>query len=145
MNVNVEDLMTAQVLIITRHQTVSHVRELMSKHGINALPVVDGEGQPLGMVTSSDLVAELSPTSRVSSIMSRKVVTVPAYAEPRVAARTMRNQHIHHLVVTHEKKIVGILSSFDLLRLVEDHNFVAKNAPSGKHPKWTKRHPAVDA
>ena len=49
----------------------------------------------------------------------------------------MRNHQIHHLVVTHEQKIVGVLSAFDLLKLVEDHRFVMKNpsTPSKKKPK----------
>jgi signal-transduction protein with cAMP-binding, CBS, and nucleotidyltransferase domain len=42
----------------------------------------------------------------------------------------MRNHHIHHVIVTHEQRIVGIISSFDLLKLVEDHRFVMKNAPT---------------
>ena len=47
-----------------------------------------------------------------------------------VAARIMRKNKIHHVVVTHEKRVVGIISSFDLLKLVEEHRFVAKGAPS---------------
>ena len=62
--------------------------------------------------------------------MSKKVFTVPEYEDASVAARVMRNHHIHHLVVTHEQKVVGILSTFDLLQLVEDHRFVMKNAPT---------------
>lgn len=139
MNVKVEDLMTSQVLTASRHQTVGHVRELMASHGIHALPVVDSAGEVVGIVTSTDVVAEVSSTSKVSSVMSRDVVSVPAYAEPATAARMMRNKGIHHLIVTHEKKIVGILSTFDLLQLVEDHNFVAKNRPNQPHHKWAKR------
>jgi signal-transduction protein with cAMP-binding, CBS, and nucleotidyltransferase domain len=41
----------------------------------------------------------------------------------------MRNHKIHHLIVTHEQKVVGILSAFDLLKLVENHRFIDKNAP----------------
>ena len=42
----------------------------------------------------------------------------------------MRKHRVNHVIVTHEKKIVGILSSFDLLQLVEEHRFVMKNAPA---------------
>ena len=61
--------------------------------------------------------------------MNANVYTVPQYADASLAARIMRNHGIHHVVVTHEKKVVGIISSFDLLRLVEEHRFVMKNAP----------------
>jgi hypothetical protein len=39
--------------------------------------------------------------------------------------------------VTHEKAIVGILSSFDLLKLVEEHRFIAKPGP--KEPEKGKK------
>ena len=57
---------------------------------------------------------------------------MPAYSDPALAATLMRKQHIHHLVVTHEQKVLGILSSFDLLQLLEGKRFVAKNAGSKK-------------
>ncbi|MGI9383563.1 MAG: CBS domain-containing protein, partial [Methyloligellaceae bacterium] len=62
--------------------------------------------------------------------MSDHVIVVPAYNDASVAARIMRKRKIHHVVVTHEKKVVGIISSFDLLKLVEGRRFVARNAPT---------------
>ncbi len=38
----------------------------------------------------------------------------------------MRKHKIHHVVVTHEQEVVGIISSFDLLELVENRRFEAK-------------------
>ena len=64
--------------------------------------------------------------------MSNVVYVVPQYDDVSIAARVMRNHRIHHVVVTHEKKIVGILSAFDLLKLVEDHRFSMKNPPTRK-------------
>ena len=134
MNIKVKDLMSSQVLTAQRHQTVGHVRQVMSNNGIHAMPVVGSDGDVIGMVTSTDLVGTVKEDSRISAIMSTDVVTVPAYSEPRTAARCMRNQHFHHLVVLDEKKVVGILSTFDLLRLVEDKRFVMKSAaPQGKN------------
>ena len=51
----------------------------------------------------------------------------------------MRNHHIHHLVVTHEQKVVGMISAFDLLKLVESHRFVAKNPPTSSKRRGSKR------
>jgi CBS domain-containing protein len=67
--------------------------------------------------------------------MTEDVRTVPAYNDASVAARIMRKNKIHHVVVTHEKKVVGIISSFDLLKLVEGHRFTAKAAPSKSKKK----------
>jgi predicted transcriptional regulator len=70
--------------------------------------------------------------------MSKEVLTIPKYSGIHIAARVMRNHHIHHLIVTHEKKIVGVLSSFDLLTLVEDHRFIMKNGPTKSNKKSSR-------
>ena len=47
--------------------------------------------------------------------------------------------HAGRVVVTDERKVVGILSAFDLLKLVEDHRFQMKQAPTpGKHKRNTR-------
>lgn len=137
MNVKVSDLMSDRVMTTTPSQTVGHVRKVMREHRVSCMPVVDGEGQPIGIVTATDLLAEYPDAKRVGQIISDQVYTVPQYADVSVAARTMRNHHIHHLVVTHDRRIVGLLSTYDLLRLVEDKRFTMKNPPST--PKRTRR------
>ena len=137
--VKVEDLMAHQVMTVTRHQTVGHVRELLTKHAIHALPVVDKDWEPVGIVTSSDVIDGVADETLAGKVMTKNVHTVARYASPHIAARLMRKHKIHHIVVTHEQKIVGILSSFDLLRLIEDKRFVSKNLPSTpKKAKWEK-------
>lgn len=132
MNVKVHDLMVEQVMNTTPSQSVGRVREIMKKHHVSSMPVVNGEDEPVGVITASDLIACKKDETRVSQVMSDTVYTVPRYADVSLAARVMRNQKIHHVIVTHEKKVVGVLSSFDLLQLVEDHRFVPRNAPTPK-------------
>jgi predicted transcriptional regulator len=137
--VKIEDLMIHQVMTVTRHQTIGHVRDLLSKHSIHSLPVIDNDWEPVGIVTSSDVIESLADETLIGKVMTRKVYTVARYASPHIAARTMRKHHIHHLVVTHEQKIVGIVSSFDLLRLIEDKRFETKNLPSTPNKaKWER-------
>ncbi len=131
-DMTVGDLMVASVMTTTPSRTVGHVREVMAEHRVHAMPVADPDGQPVGIVTSTDLIGDVSEKTRVSQVMTRSVYTVPQYSDPSAAARIMRNHRIHHVVVTHEKKIVGIVSSFDLLVLVEDRRFVRKNPSTPK-------------
>ena len=132
MNVKISDLMARQVITAQPHHTVEHVRGLMEHNRISAVPVVGPDGEAVGIVTATDLVAELKNGSPISQIMTERVYRVPAYNDVHVAARVMRRNKIHHVVVTHEQAVVGIISSFDLLRLVEDHRFVSKDAPAPK-------------
>jgi len=128
--VRVCDLMADRVVSLTRHQTVGHARQLLSKLGFHSLPVVDQDGEAVGILTSSDLIEDVKDETVVGKVMTREVQTVARYSAPHVAARLMRKHHIHHLVVTHERKVVGVLSSFDLLAIMEDKRFVVKNLPS---------------
>ena len=139
MNVKVKDIMSGSVITTEPHKSIDHVRGMMEKNKVSAVPVVNTDGEALGIVSSTDLVPELNGSSAVSNLMTKKVYTVPKYDDVSIAARVMRNHQIHRVVVTHEKKVVGILSTFDLLKLVEDHRYVAKNAPTKSTRKGPKR------
>jgi CBS domain-containing protein len=130
MNVKVADLMRGEVVTARPHHTVEHVRGLLSRNRISAVPVLGETGEPLGIISSTDLVAERKDGTPISSIMTKKVYTVPRYEDVSIAARVMRNHSIHRVVVTDDQKVVGILSAFDLLKLVEDHRFQLKQKPT---------------
>jgi CBS domain-containing protein len=139
MSIKVEELMTKSVITAQPHQSVEHVRNMLERNSISSVPVVDSDGHPIGIVSSTDLVQGLKPAAPISQIMTEKVYTVPQYDDTSIAARVMRNHNIHHVVVTHEQKVVGMLSAFDLLKLVESHRYVAKNAPTSSKRKGGKR------
>jgi len=139
MSIKVEELMTRSVITAEPHQSIEHLRNMLEKNSISAVPVVDSDGHPVGIVSATDLVHDLKPGAPISQIMTEKVYTVPMYDDTSIAARVMRNHAIHRVVVTHEQKVVGVLSAFDLLKLVEGHRYVAKNAPTPSKRKGGKR------
>lgn len=135
MNVKVDDIMVASVITTHQHQTIGHIKDIMRRNGIHSIPIVDADNEVEGIITVNDLTGDVSDDSQARMVMTKKVLTVPRYSGAHIAARIMRNHKIHHLVVTHEKKIVGVVSSFDLLILVEDHRFVMKNPPTKSKKK----------
>jgi CBS domain-containing protein len=139
MNVKVADLMVPNVVTTTPHKTVGHVKAMMRNSNIRVLPVVGPEDEPLGIISASDLLDDLSDETPVSRVMTEKVYTVAQYDDVHVPARVMRNHRIHHVLVTHESRVVGILSSFDLIQLVEDKRFVMKNPPTESSRRKKRR------
>ena len=116
----VEDLMSKQVVTMQQNHTVEQARRLIHEHGVTAIPVV-GDGDELrGIVSTTDLAADLDGDTPVKQVMNEGVYAIPTGMELHLAAQMMRNQHIHRVVVVEEKRVVGILSAFDLLKLVED-------------------------
>ncbi len=139
MNVKVHELMTKDVVTTEPHASIERVRRILQRNQVGAVPVVDTEGRPVGIVSSRDLAADLSPESPVSKVMTEKVFSVAQYDDVSIAARVMRKHKIHRVVVTHEQKVAGVVSAFDLLALVEGRRFVAKNPPSkGRRKKSTR-------
>ena len=139
MSIKVEELMTTSVITAQPHHSVEHVRHMLENNSISAVPVVDSDGHPVGIISLTDFVQELKPGAPISQVMTEKVYTVPQYDDTSIAARVMRNHKIHRVVVTHEQKVVGMLSAFDLLKLVEEHRYVAKNPPTPSKRKGGKR------
>lgn len=133
-NATVADIMHSPVMSLTPHQSVGHARELMRQHGVSAFPLVEPGGELVGIVTASDLLEDHADATTLGSFAKRHVYTVHPDDGPHVAARIMRNHGLHHVVVVESdaglQTVAGMVSSFDLLRLVEDHRFVMKNAPT---------------
>ena len=129
MNVKIADLMAKQVITSQPHHTIDHVRKIMQRNHISAVPIVNGDDEPLGIITSSDFGRGLKGSTPVSSILQSHVYQVPAYNDISVAAKVMRKNKIHHLLVTHEGAVVGIISSFDLLQLIDTHRFTMHQPP----------------
>ena len=132
MKVKVKDLMSKSVVTAQPHHSVATIRDKMTKHKLNSIPVVSTEQEPVGVVSASDIVAIDKAGTPISKVMTEHVYTVPGYDDVSVAARMMRNHKIHHLMVTDNKQLVGIISSFDLLKLVEGHRFAMKNPSTPK-------------
>ena len=139
MNIKVQDLMTTGVVTAQPHQTVETLKGKMIKHSIRMIPVVSSDNEPVGVVSVSDLVSTGKEGTPISNIMTDKVYTVPDYEDASVAARIMRNHKIHHLIVTSDKHVIGVISSFDLLKLVEGHRFEMKNPSTPKNKGKGKR------
>jgi len=51
----VEDIMSDEVVVMQENQQVSHARNLMLKHGLSRVVIVDTQGKPVGIVTEKDL------------------------------------------------------------------------------------------
>jgi CBS domain-containing protein len=111
--------MATHVICISPLETAAQARELLRTYRVSALPVEDDARRAVGIVTATDL-AQAGEDALIRDVMTTGVFTVPKLAEAHVAARLMRRHRVHHLLVTEGGSAVGIISSFDLLRVVED-------------------------
>jgi CBS domain-containing protein len=57
---------------------------------------------------------------RASDAMTREVITVPPQMPASGVARVLRERKIHRVFVSADGQLLGVLSAFDLLRVLED-------------------------
>src|SRR5919106_2860404 len=98
--------------------TVGEAARTMQQARIGSVLIA---ANPPGIITDRDLrgrviAAGLGPETPVGQVMSRPLKTVDSNAPVFTALRLMLEEHIHHLALVEEGKIVGVISSTDLLR-----------------------------
>lgn len=102
---------------------------MIEDHEITALGVLDDAGVLVGVLSRTDLLSAAIgepgatfslPDVPVAELMSPEPVTIEADAEMAEAARTMRLQKVHRLVVVRDGAPVGVVSTRDVMRAVAD-------------------------
>ena len=138
----VSEVMTRDVVTLSPEMTVVQAWELMLKHILKALPVINDQREVVGMLTDEDLLcctqsrpalassiggeildqalnALRTSNTRVADVMVHPVVTANEAESLGVAAARMAKHGLKRLpVVNNAGKLVGVLSRLDVLRQV---------------------------
>ena len=130
MTLTVDRLMAQGVVVASLDHTVDYVLRQILTLDIQAVPVADAAGKPVGIVRSRDLLKSVNPDSPVSEVMAKHVITIDRKAKIQAAASLMRQNRQRQLVVTDGETIVGILSAYDFLELIERGSFSPSDAAS---------------
>lgn len=137
------DIMVREVVTIDAYQTVRAAAQVLLDNRISGLPVIDGNGYLVGIVTEGDLIrrAEIgtnkrrswwlelftSPEARaidfvrshavhVADLMTRRVVTAAEDTPLRQIANLMERHGVKRVPILRDGKLVGIVSRANLLR-----------------------------
>jgi CBS domain-containing protein len=133
--------MTSRVHVARPLTPFKRLVQLIEENRVSAIPIVDGQGIPVGIVSESDLLfkerrhelesessllhprrrrQELAKAEGVVAweIMTKPPITVRSDTTLPQAARVMQERNVRRLVVVDERdKIVGIASRSDLLQV----------------------------
>jgi CBS domain-containing protein len=101
--------------------------DFLLRHRVTGVPVVDSDGGLLGIITETDLLKLVTegiqgqpPTeATVAEYMSTDVVTVPPTMDIYYVAGIFLKNKFRRLPVVEDGKIVGAITRFDLLRVVQ--------------------------
>lgn len=139
----VRDIMIRGIVSVRPDASILEAARLMREHGISALPVIDGAGRLVGIVTERDLLRRDKAdvklprpewleflidaerlaleyaqfrTRKVDEVMTSDLITIGEAAPIEEAVHLMDEHRIKHLLAMHDGKLVGIIARPDLVR-----------------------------
>jgi predicted transcriptional regulator len=121
---SISDYCAKQVFSVEKSASLQQAAQLMKKHHVGALVVMeaDGKKKPVGVLTDRDIVLTLvadnrSPATLVKEIMSNQVIKVSKDANTQDVIHEMEKQGVRRVVlVDSADQICGVVSSDDLLQ-----------------------------
>lgn len=140
----VGDRMALEPILIRAEASISEAADLLHRHRIHGLPVVDGAGVLVGVISQTDIARARStehlwanwPGLRVRHLMTSPPVTVQRSTLLTTAARKMERHRIHRLVVVADDDAtipIGVLSMTDLI------DAIAAEIGADRHPAGEPR------
>jgi CBS domain-containing protein len=126
------ELPTAAEIMMTRVEAfspnvpIADAVETLLSRGYSGAPVVDEQGQPIGVLSEHDCVQALvnslydnEPTGTVSDYMTKPVETIDEHADLLTVAQRFAQGHHRRLVVVRDGALSGLITRRDLMRALD--------------------------
>jgi IMP dehydrogenase len=119
-----ESGMVVNPITVAPDQTLADVLELMTRHKISGIPVVEKDGRLCGIITNRDVRFAGNPRQPVSELMTRdNLVTVGPGVSQEEARRTLHQSRIEKLlVVDDDNRCIGLITVKDIEKAVNYPN-----------------------
>ena len=113
-----------QIWTISKDQSVRQALVLMSEKNIGAIIIVDNNDFPIGIFSERDYARKIilkgknSKDTLLDEVMTKELITVTRDYKIDYCMEIMTEKRIRHLPVLENKKIVGIISIGDVLKIM---------------------------
>ena len=117
----VKDYMTKEVVTIDKDATLHDAIDKMLEHNIHGLVVVDSNARPAGVVTTDDILSlmmngEPEGDTVVLEFMEAAIISIDPDYDLQKAVSIMTRNKIHRLPVIRDRKLLGIITSSDIMK-----------------------------
>jgi CBS domain-containing protein len=146
-SIPIERIMSKEVVTVTADTSLSDAAHLLVTHRISGLPVVDGAGKLIGLITEADFLRAMGlpshhpsqtvwqtldamlfhrpdvrkPAGKVSDLMVRNVVAIGKMSTVHEAVAAMKTHNIKRvLICDDDNHVIGMVTRSNLVRLFFD-------------------------
>lgn len=146
----VKEIMTKDVITVKEEDTVSDAIKILLENRISGIPVLNDQDELAGVLSEADLIyreknlnlpvfipildgviffentkkieEQLKKMTgyKVKDVMTRHVITIDEDTSAEEAARIMMDRKINRLPVVRNKRVVGIVTRADILKVIAD-------------------------
>ncbi len=126
MGLTAADVMIRSVVTVTESTSLKEVVRLFSERRITGAPVVNDQGELVGVISESDIVRKSNSIGAWSpdnagQIATKPAVTIAPGETLQRICELMSNRRIHRVVVAEGKNISGIITTMDILKAIANH------------------------
>ena len=113
-----------QIWTISKDQSVRQALTLMSEKNIGAIIIVDNNDFPIGIFSERDYARKIvlkgksSKDTLLDEVMTKELITITKDNKIDQCMEIMTEKKIRHLPILEDKKIVGIISIGDVLKIM---------------------------
>lgn len=115
-----EEIMKRDVRCVSPSESAQQAARRMREEGIGFLPVCDGSGKVLGVVTDRDLTirvlaADHAPSTRIQEVLTPEVIACRPEDDLSRAEELMARHHKSRIIcVDDDGRLVGVISLSDV-------------------------------
>jgi CBS domain-containing membrane protein len=135
-DIKVAEIMTKNILVAHEGASFTEICRLFFEMHFHHLPVLNGAGELMGIISSNDLLQvmsqrmllkkgvntkDLNDNIGLEEMMTKDPIVVDAEATVEEAALLLRKHQIHSLPVVRDGKVSGIVTSTDLVKCFTDN------------------------
>jgi len=128
----VSSIMSTQLVVLNRTDSLEKAEHLFKKHRIRHIPVIEGQNRIVGMLSLTDLLrlsfadgayeeeeeieAVVYEMFTIPQVMAKNVKSVAPETTIKEVAELLAKEEFHAVPVVEEGNLVGIVTTTDLIK-----------------------------
>ena len=130
----VKDIMSKNLIICSYNINVVNISSIMKKYNIGFIPIEKNK-KIIGVVTDRDIVInmitnKINYKNNIESYINNKIVSIDENCSIEECLNLMKENKLKRLIVTNNEKIVGVISTSDIVNNYDDTDKIVNTIKS---------------